>query len=158
MRAGDSQADSLRALRGKVAIANARLAYAWYRDMIAGERWRALAAQGAMPQRLLWASTGTKDAAYPDTLYIDSLIGPDTVNTMPPKTMDAFRDHGVVSPTLSANLDAARQVFSELERLGLDLGAITQRLVEEGVRQFADAAHALLAAVAAKRADMNGGA
>ena len=102
---GDAQADALKALRGKVAIANAKLAYAWYGEMIASDRWQALAAKGAMPQRLLWASTGVKDPAYPDTLYIDTLIGPDTVNTMPPKTMgrlprswrgdtDAYRRRG----------------------------------------------------------------
>jgi transaldolase/glucose-6-phosphate isomerase len=154
----DPQAESLRTLRGKVAIANAKLAYAWYQEMIASPRWRALAARGAMPQRLLWASTGTKDPTYPDTLYIDSLIGPDTVNTMPPKTMDAFRDHGTVGQTLTADVSGARHVFSELDRLGLDLDGVTQRLVEEGVRQFADASHALLAAVAAKRAEIGGGA
>ncbi|MDE0879916.1 MAG: transaldolase, partial [Sphingomonas bacterium] len=88
------EADALAALEGKVAIANAKMAYDWYRDFVASDRWQALAAKGAMPQRLLWASTGTKNADYSDVLYIDTLIGPDTVNTMPPKTMDAFRDHG----------------------------------------------------------------
>jgi transaldolase/glucose-6-phosphate isomerase len=154
---GDKESEALRGLRGKVAIANAKLAYAWYQEMIASSRWRALAARGAMPQRLLWASTGTKDPAYPDTLYIDSLIGPDTVNTMPPKTMDAFRDHGTPRQTLTADLDAARHVVSELDRLGINLSDVTQRLVQDGVRQFADASHALLAAVSAKRAELSGG-
>ena len=153
---GDPQSPALKALRGKVAIANARIAYAWYRDMIASERWRALAARGAMPQRLLWASTGTKDAAYSDTLYIDGLIGPDTINTMPLKTMDAFRDHGTIGETLTANLEEARHVLAEADRLGLDLGEVTQNLVVDGVQQFSDAADALLGAVAARRIDFLG--
>ncbi|MEH3106222.1 MAG: bifunctional transaldolase/phosoglucose isomerase [Sphingomonas fennica] len=151
VEAGDPESDALKALRGKVAIANAKMAYDWYRDMIAGERWQALAAKGAMPQRLLWASTGVKDPAYPDTLYVDTLIGADTVNTMPPKTMDAFRDHGTVAETLTEGLDEARHVLAEAERLGLDLGGVTEGLVTDGVRLFADAADALLGAVAAKR-------
>ena len=149
--AGDAETPALQALRGKVAIANARLAYAWYREMIASPRWQALAAKGAMPQRLLWASTGVKDPAYPDTLYVDALIGPDTVNTLPPKTLDAFRDHGTVAPTLTQGQDEARHVLAEAERLGLKLDEVTTGLVRAGVKQFADAADALLGAVAAKR-------
>ena len=152
VKAGDENADALKALRGKVAIANAKLAYAWFQEMIASARWQALAAKGAMPQRLLWASTGVKDINYPDTLYIDTLIGPDTVNTMPPKTMDAFRDHGVVEQTLTANVDDAREVIREADRLGLDLAGVTSALVEDGVKQFSDAADALLGAVEKKRA------
>nr|WP_315383667.1 bifunctional transaldolase/phosoglucose isomerase [uncultured Sphingomonas sp.] len=148
---GDSESDALKAVRGKVAIANAKLAYAWYLEMIASPRWQALAAKGAMPQRLLWASTGVKDPAYPDTLYIDTLIGPDTVNTMPPKTMDAFREHGTVADTLTDGLDEARHVLAEADRLGLGLDDITRALVLDGVQQFGDAADALLGAVAAKR-------
>ncbi|MDB5688573.1 MAG: transaldolase [Sphingomonas bacterium] len=149
---GDPEADALRAIRGKVAIANAKLAYVHYQALIASPRWQALAAKGAMPQRLLWASTGTKDPAFPDTLYIDSLIGPDTVNTMPPKTMDAFRHHGTVAPTLTDGVGDARRVLAEAERLGLDLAGVAEALVAEGVRQFADAADTLLAVVAGKRA------
>ena len=145
-----------KALRGKVAIANAKLAYAWYQDFVASPRWRRLAAQGAMPQRLLWASTGVKDKAYPDTLYIDELIGPDTVNTMPPKTMDAFRDHGTVAPTLTRDVDGARRVLAEAQRLGLDLAGVTTELVDEGMKLFADAFDALLGAVGEKRAQMLG--
>ena len=104
-----------------------------------------------MPQRLLWASTGVKDPAYPDTLYVDALIGPDTINTMPPQTMDAFRTSGTVRQTLTENLDDARDVLNEAQRLGLDLDAVTTRLVADGVKQFSDAADALLRAVAAKR-------
>ena len=153
---GDPEADALKALRGKVAIANAKLAYAWYQEMIASDRWQTLAAKGAMPQRLLWASTGVKDPAYPDTLYIDTLIGPDTVNTMPPKTMDAFRDHGTVAQTLTEDVAGAKQVLAEAERLGLDLNGVTAALVEDGVKQFATAFDGLLGAVGAKRADFLG--
>ncbi|WP_174274531.1 transaldolase [Sphingomonas bacterium] len=151
VKAGDAESDALKAIRGKVAIANAKLAYAWYEDLVAGDRWQALAAKGAMPQRLLWASTGTKDPAYPDTLYVDSLIGPDTVNTMPPKTMDAYRDHGTLAQTLTADVDAARHVMAEADRLGLDMPGVTAELVKDGVKLFADAADALLKAVGEKR-------
>ena len=154
--AGDKDADALKALRGKVAIANAKMAYQWYLDFVKSDRWQKLAAKGAKPQRLLWASTGTKDPAFPDTLYVDSLIGPDTVNTIPPKTMDAFRDHGTVARTLDANLDEAKHVLAEAERLGLDLNGVTEKLVEDGVKLFADAADALLGAIAAKRAKLAG--
>jgi len=149
---GDPLGGALLQLRGKVAIANAKLAYVWYQQMIDGARWQALAEQGAMPQRLLWASTGTKDPSYPPTLYIDTLIGPDTVNTMPPKTMDAFREHGVVTQSLTQDIDKARHVLEETERLNLDLDAVTSALVEDGVKQFADAADKLLAGVEKKRA------
>lgn len=152
LAANDSESAALKAIRGKVAIANAKLAYVHYQQLVASPRWQALAASGAKPQRLLWASTGTKDPAYPDTLYIDSLIGPDTVNTMPPKTMDAFRDHGTVAPTLTDDVDGARHVLAEAKRLGLDLAGVTETLVDEGVRQFADAFDKLFAVVAGKRA------
>ena len=142
--------DEATALRGKVAIANAKLAYAWYRDFIASDRWQALAAKGAQPQRLLWASTGVKDKAYPDTLYIDTLIGADTVNTMPPATMDAFRDHGAVAETLTVDVDEARRVMADAKRLGLDLTGVTDTLVTEGVASFAKAFDDLLGAIAAK--------
>jgi transaldolase/glucose-6-phosphate isomerase len=154
--AGDKASDSLKALRGKVAIANAKMAYAWYEDFARSERWQKLKAVGANPQRLLWASTGTKDKAYPDTLYVDELIGRDTVNTMPPATMDAFRAHGHIRPSLSEDLDKARQILADAERLGLDLPSVTKHLVEDGVRLFADAADGLLLAVAEKRAKLLG--
>ena len=95
------------------------------RSSSTSDRWQALAAKGAMPQRLLWASTGTKNPDYPDTLYLDSLIGTDTVNTVPPKTMDAFRDHGTAAETLTQDVDGARHVLAEAERLGLDLPGVT---------------------------------
>jgi transaldolase/glucose-6-phosphate isomerase len=154
--AGD-EAAALKALRGKVAIANAKIAYQRYLEMIAAPRWKALAAAGARPQRLLWASTGTKDPAYSDVLYVATLIGADTVNTMPPATMDAFRDHGAVSASLTDDVDGAREILAETERLGLDLAAVTDGLVVDGVAKFAAAFDELLGAVAAKRAAMLAG-
>jgi transaldolase/glucose-6-phosphate isomerase len=148
--AGDDAA-TLRRLRGQVAIANARVAYQHYLDLIATPRWKALAAAGASPQRLLWASTGTKDPAYSDIHYVETLIGPDTVNTLPPKTMDAFRDHGRVRPTLAEDPQGARQVLADADRLGLDLASVTDQLVVEGVKQFAKSFEDLLAAVTGKR-------
>ena len=138
-------------MRGQVAIANAKNAYAWWQDLSAGARWQALAEAGAQPQRLLWASTGTKDKAYPDTLYVDQLIGDQTVNTMPPATLEAFRDHGTAASTLTQDLEGARHVLAETERLGLDLNAVTAALVEDGVKQFMTASDTLFAAVEAKR-------
>jgi transaldolase len=148
---GDPEADALKALRGKVAIANAKSAYAWYQQFIASDRWQALAAKGAQPQRLLWASTGVKDPAYPATLYVDTLIGPDTVNTMPPATMDAFRETGTVALTLTQGIDEAHHVLAEAERLGLDLNGVTGKLVEEGVASFTKAFDDLLGAIAKKQ-------
>jgi transaldolase/glucose-6-phosphate isomerase len=148
----------LRRLRGKIAIANAKRAYQRYLELIAGPRWKSLAAAGATPQRLLWASTGVKDPSYPDTLYIDSLIGPDTVNTMPPKTMDAFRDHGRVGASLIAGVAEAEHDLVEAEGLGLDLDGVTRTLVVEGVEQFAKAFDELLRAVATKSRQMAGAA
>jgi transaldolase/glucose-6-phosphate isomerase len=142
---------ALKAVRGKVAIANAKIAYQHYLKMIAAPRWTALAAKGAGVQRLLWASTGTKDPSYSDVLYVETLIGPETVNTMPPKTMDAFRDHGTVAETLTQDIEAAEHVMAEARRLGLDLDGVTKALVDDGVKQFADAADGLYAAVADKR-------
>ena len=113
-------------------------------------RWKALEAKGALPQRLLWASTGVKNPAYPDTLYVDTLIGPETVNTMPPKTMDAFRDHGTVAQTLTEDMDGARKVLVDAERLGLDLDGVTKTLVDEGVASFTKSFDDLLAAIGKK--------
>jgi transaldolase/glucose-6-phosphate isomerase len=155
--AGDKDADKLKSLRGKVAIANAKVAYQEYLKLVETPRWKPLAAAGARPQRLLWASTGTKDPAYSDVLYIENLIGPDTVNTMPPKTMDAFRDHGRVAITLTEGVREAEQVLAEAERLGLDLAGVTHDLVTDGVRLFADAADKLLDAVRSKLAQRKAG-
>ncbi len=142
--------DEAKGLKGKVAIANAKAAYAWYQDFIASDRWQKLAAKGAMPQRLLWASTGTKNPAYSDVLYLDALIGRDTVNTVPPKTLDAFRDHGTVAETLTQDVAGAEKVLADTERLGLDLAGVTETLVEEGVLSFSKAFDDLLGSIAAK--------
>jgi len=147
----DLGTDEAKAIRGQVAIANAKLAYQWYLEFLESDRWQALAAKGAQPQRLLWASTGTKDKAYRDTLYVDTLIGRDTVNTMPPATMDAFRERGTVAPSLTQDVDAARHVLAEAERLGLDLDGVTGRLVEQGVAAFVKSFDDLLASIAAKQ-------
>ena len=156
VQAGDKESDALRKLRGRVAIANAKLAYVAYRELVGSQRWQKLAEAGANPQRLLWASTGVKDKAYSDVLYVEELIGRDTVNTIPPATMDAFRDHGHVRASLTEDLDGARHVLAEADRLGLDLPGVTKHLVEDGVKLFADAADALLTAVAKKRATLLG--
>ena len=155
--AGDGDAEALNALRGKVAIANAKVAYQEYLKLIGAPRWKALAAAGARPQRLLWASTGTKDPANSDVLYVETLIGPDTVNTIPPKTMDAFRDHGRVAVTLTQDVPDAERVLADAERLGLDLDGVTRDLVTDGVKLFSDAADKLLAAVQGKLARRQAG-
>ncbi|MBC7579728.1 MAG: bifunctional transaldolase/phosoglucose isomerase [Tardiphaga sp.] len=141
----------LTALKGKVAIANAKLAYQDYKKMFSGARWDKLKAKGAQPQRLLWASTGVKSKDYRDTLYVEELIGPNTVNTVPPATLDAFRDHGLVRDSLEANIEEARQVLADLAKTGISLDTITADLVTDGVKQFADAADKLYGAVAHKR-------
>lgn len=141
------EARALSALRGSLAIANARLAYMHYMEIITQPRWCRLASLGAQPQRLLWASTGVKDPAYRDVRYIEELIGPETVNTVPPATLDAFRDHGVPRDSLLEDLDGALDRLSEATRLGIDLAAITDTLLAEGLRQFRDAHDRLLDAI-----------
>jgi transaldolase len=148
--AGDT-GQSLAALKGQVAIANAKLAYRDYQQLSRTSRWQALVQRGARPQRLLWASTGTKNPAYRDVLYVEQLIGADTVNTIPPATMDAFRDHGQVADTLTAAVDAAEAVLAQVGSQKLPLDAITDQLVTDGVKLFVDAHDQLLAAVARKR-------
>jgi transaldolase/glucose-6-phosphate isomerase len=152
-----SEKERLAALKGKVAIANAKLAYQDYKRLFAGPRWDKLKAKGAKPQRLLWASTGTKNKDYSDVLYVEELIGPNTVNTVPPATLDAFRDHGTPRDSLEENVDDARRVLEELEKSGVSLDAITVELVKDGVKLFADAADKLYGAVAHKRATSLGG-
>ena len=156
-RANDpGEKDRLAALKGKVAIANAKLAYQDYKRLFSGARWDKLAAKGAKPQRLLWASTGTKNKDYSDVLYVEELIGPNTINTVPPATLDAFRDHGKPRDSLEENVEDARRVLAELERSGISLDAITAELVRDGVKLFADAADKLYGAVANKRAAVLG--
>jgi transaldolase / glucose-6-phosphate isomerase len=152
-----TEKERLAALKGKVAIANAKLAYQDYKRLFSGSRWEKLAAKGAKPQRLLWASTGTKNKDYSDVLYVEELIGPDTINTVPPATLDAFRDHGTPRDSLEENIEEAKHVLAELERSGVSLDAITAALVKDGVKQFADAADKLYGAVAHKRATVLGG-
>jgi transaldolase/glucose-6-phosphate isomerase len=134
-------------LQGKVAVANAKLAYQIYKRVFGSDRWKALAARGAQTQRVLWASTSTKNPAYSDILYVEELIGPDTVNTMPPSTVDAFRDHGVPRASLEENVDEASRVMQDLARAGISMTAVTDQLTDEGVKLFADAFDKLLAAV-----------
>src|SRR6202142_625679 len=156
-RANDpSEKERLAALKGKVAIANAKLAYQEYKHLFSGPRWDKLAARGAKPQRLLWASTGTKNKDYSDVLYVEELIGPNTINTVPPATLDAFRDHGTPRDSLEENVEDAKHVLTELEKSGISLDAITAELVKDGVKLFADAADKLYGAVAHKRATVLG--
>ncbi|NPU66138.1 bifunctional transaldolase/phosoglucose isomerase [Bradyrhizobium sp. 83012] len=147
-----TEKERLAALKGKIAIANAKMAYQDYKQLFSGERWERLAAKGAKPQRLLWASTGTKNKDYRDVLYVEELIGPNTVNTVPPATLDAFRDHGEVRDSLEEDVDAAKAALEELAKTGISLDEITADLVVDGVKQFADAADKLYGAVAHKRA------
>lgn len=137
-------------LQGKIAIANAKLAYRRFQELFAGARFAALAAAGARPQRLLWASTSAKNPAYRDVIYVEQLIGPHTVNTMPPATYAAFRDHGVVAPTLTQDSDEAAAQLAMLAGLDIDLADVTDRLEAEGVAAFAHSFEQLLAAVEAK--------
>lgn len=144
--AGDQQA-LLRSLRGKVAIANAKLAYQSYKRIFADPRWQALAARGGQTQRVLWASTSTKNPAYSDVLYVEELIGPDTVNTIPPATFDAFRDHGRVRASLEEDVDGARRTMEDLARAGISMKQVTDQLTDEGVKLFEEAFDKLLATV-----------
>ncbi len=140
-------------LKGKIATANGKVAYARFREIFHGERWEKLAAQGARVQRPLWASTSTKNPLYPDTLYVDGLIGPDTVNTVPPATLQAFLDHGHVdrAAPLEVGVDEARAQLARLAELGVDLDGITQRLQDDGLAAFARSFEALMASIAEKR-------
>jgi transaldolase / glucose-6-phosphate isomerase len=137
----------LEALLGTVAVANAKLAYESYQRMIVTPRWARLASRGAQPQRLLWASTGTKDPAYSDVKYVAELIGPDTVNTVPPATLTAFRDHGSAHATLVAKVDEAHHIMETLGNIGISLDDVTDKLLDDGLRLFTEAFDRLLAAV-----------
>jgi transaldolase len=144
----------LQALRGKVAIANAKKAYSLFSGLFSSPRWERLAEAGAFPQRLLWASTSAKNPAYRDVMYVEELIGRDTVNTMPPETIDAFRDHGRTEATLGTGLTEARQQLEELAALGISLDAATDELLADGVAKFVEPFRKLLAAIAAKAAEL----
>jgi transaldolase len=140
----------LRALQGKLAIANAKIAYRVYKEMFGSSRFRRLAEQGARPQRLLWASTSTKNPAYRDVVYVEELIGAPTVNTMPPQTIEAFKDHGRLRNSLEEDLAGAEAIIRQFEEAGLSISAITDQLLEEGVAAFAQSFDELLAAIQAQ--------
>ena len=138
-------------LQGKLAIANAKLAYQHYLEAFSGPRWEFLVTKGARPQRCLWASTSTKNPNYRDVLYVEELIGPDTVNTMPAETIAAFQDHGEVKETLTTGVDAATGLFDELREAGVDYDSVVETLEAEGVQKFADSFAELLDGIRAKR-------
>ena len=149
--ANPARAEEAKAFRGRVAVANAKLAYALFRERFTGARWDALAARGARVQRPLWASTSTKNPAYRDVMYVEDLIGPDTVNTMPPATISAFADHGVVQRTVDRNLDEERALIARLEEFGVSLTGITDTLLREGLANFEKSFQTLIAGLEAKR-------
>lgn len=148
--------DPILALRGKTAIANARLAYQLFLKEFSGGRWEALAAKGARVQRPLWASTGTKNPAYRDVLYVEQLIGPDTVNTLPPATLESFRDHGEVQRTVDKDVDDARSHMMALERVGIDMKAVTAKLLVDGLASFQKSWDGLIGGLAGKRRVLKG--
>jgi transaldolase len=137
----------LKSLKGKVAIANGKLTYQRYQKIFSGPRWEALAAKGAQTQRVLWASTSTKNPEYRDVIYVEELIGRDTVNTMPPATVDAFRDHGKLRNSLTEDVPAAQKTMDDLGKAGISIKEVTDKLTTDGVKLFADAFHKLLAVV-----------
>ena len=146
--------DAALALRGRLAVANARLAYRNWQQVFSGDRWQFLASKGASKQWCLWASTSTKNPAYPDTLYVDSLIGPETVNTMPLETVEAFQDHGTVALTLEEGIDQAQSLLRELGKVGVDVEDVTDTLEAEGVQKFDDSFAELLDGIRAKRGEL----
>lgn len=144
---GSPKAETALRLKGTVAVANARVAYARFREVFAGPEWEAPAGKGARVQRPLWASTGTKNPRYSDVLYVDELVGPDTVNTMPPQTMDAFRDHGTVADRLTGNAAEAKEILSDLGLLDIGIEEVCAKLLADGVKSFTDSYTKLLAAI-----------
>src|SRR5437762_6085374 len=141
-------------LRGKLGVANAKLAYQNYLETFSGPRWEALAAKGATKQRCLWASTSTKNPEYRDVLYVEELIGPETVNTMPEETIRAFQDHGRVAETLTKEVDAAQKLLDDLAKAGVDYDDVVKTLEQEGVQKFADSFEELLEGIRAKRGEL----
>jgi transaldolase / glucose-6-phosphate isomerase len=142
-----TEQQQLRNVQGKVAIANGKQTYEKYQAIFGSDRWKALAARGAQTQRVLWASTSTKNPVYRDVLYVEELIGPDTVDTIPPATLDAFRDHGIPRASLTENVDAAHRTMEAVAKLGISMKEVTDKLTDDGVRLFAEAFDKLLAAV-----------
>jgi transaldolase len=151
-QAGGPHAELAATLQGQVAIASAKVAYQIFRELFAGERFRELAARGARPQRLLWASTSTKNPADSDVHYVEPLIGPETINTMTPETLNAYRDHGKPALRLTEGVAEAYRVLQRLPEVGLDLEALTQQLEDEGVQKFIKSFDLLMRALQAKRA------
>jgi transaldolase len=149
--ADPARAEEAKQCRGRVAVANAKLAYALFQEKFSGARWEALASRGARVQRPLWASTSAKNPAYRDVVYVEDLIGPDTVNTMPPATIAAFADHGVTKRTVDTNLDEERALIAKLEKFGVSLDAITDTLLKEGLKSFEKSFDTLIAGLEAKR-------
>ena len=147
-----AERDRVLALRGRAAIANAQLAYKLFRERFSGARWKALADAGAGLQRPLWASTSTKNPAYRDVMYVEQLIGPDTVNTMPPATIDAFREHGIVTRTVDSDYPGAERTLAELEELGIDLSEVTDKLLHDGLASFQKSFDSLTAGLTKKSA------
>jgi transaldolase len=146
-----ARAEEAKAFRGRVAVANAKLAYALFREKFSGSRWDALAARGARVQRPLWASTSTKNPAYRDVMYVEDLIGPDTVNTMPPATITAFADHGITKRTVDTHIDEERALIAKLEQFGIPLAGITDTLLRDGLASFEKSFDTLIAGLEAKR-------
>ena len=149
-KASPSEKERLKMLKGRAAIANAKLAYKLFRDKFNGPRWKALAEQGARVQRPLWASTSTKNPEYRDVMYVEELIGPDTVNTMPPATIDAFRDHGALDKTVDKKLGAAEGLLKEIEAAGISMKDVTEKLLVDGIASFQKSFDELIAGLEAK--------
>jgi transaldolase len=149
-KAPPAEKERLQMLKGRAAIANAKLAYRLFRQKFAGPRWEALASAGARVQRPLWASTSTKNPAYRDVMYVEELIGPDTVDTMPPATIDAFKDHGVVARTVDKKVAVAEGMFKEIEAVGISIREVTQKLLEEGIASFQKSFDELIAGLESK--------
>jgi transaldolase len=150
VKAGSCDSNHADAMRGQAAIANAKLAYRLFRECFSGPRWDALAAKGAQLQRPLWASTSTKNPAYRDVIYVEQLIGTDTVNTMPPATLEAFRDHGVTALTVGADLESAERVISDLAAAGVPLASVTDQLLTDGLASFQKSFDTLIAGLESK--------
>ena len=153
-KATGAERERILALKGRTAVANAKLAYQLFRERFAGPRWEALAARGANLQRPLWASTSTKNPQYRDVMYVEQLIGPDTVNTMPPATLEAFRDHGIVARTVDADVEGARRTIADLERAGISLREVTAQLLTEGLRSFEKSFDTLIGGLERKTREM----
>jgi transaldolase len=140
-----------KSLKGKIGIANAKIAYQHFKSLFTGMRWDYMVEKGGHYQRVLFGSTGTKNPEYSDVMYLDELIGPNTVNTVPPKTLEAFIDHGKVANTLESNVEASHEQLEQLSQLGIDLENITSQLLEEGVKKFEDSYDSLIEAITQKQ-------